>query len=103
MLKSTSSTFSLVLLMDRSKAEQIKAHARAIAKLLYEETEATSPESLETFEGIEVALRSHILEHIGPELGEFFVKQQAAAEQGAAAGLKAPSEMSESRQNKRKS
>ena len=88
--------------MDPSKAEQIKAHARAIAKLLYEETEATRPESLETFEGIELALRGHILERIGPELGEFFVKQQVAAEPGTAVRLRASSETSKSPRNKRK-
>lgn len=88
--------------MDASKAEQIKAHARAIAKLLYEETEATSPDSLETFEGIELALRGHILEHIGPEIGEFFVKQQVAAQQGAAVRLKPSSATSKSQKSKPK-
>jgi len=88
--------------MDASKAEQIKAHARAIAKLLYEETEVSNPESLETFEGIEVALRDHIVEHIGPELGEFFVKQQRAAQPDAAGRSKAPLATSTSQRNKRK-
>ena len=86
--------------MDASKAEQIKAHARAIAKLLYEDTEEATPQHLETFEGIEQAVRDHILEYIGPEIGEFFVKQQAAAEQGAAVSLKAPLETSKLRKNK---
>lgn len=88
--------------MDASKAEQLKAHARAIAELLYEETAANSPESLETFEGIELALRDHILEHVGPELGEFFVKQQAAAVPDVADGSKASLAMSKSRKNKLK-
>ena len=88
--------------MDASKAEQIKTHARALAKLLYEETEASSPESLKTFEGIEVALRGHILEHIGPELGEFFVKQQRAAQPDAVGRSKAPLATSKSQRNKRK-
>ena len=57
--------------MDASKAEQIKAHARAIAKLLYEETEETNPGCLETFEGIEHALRGHILTILGPRSGSF--------------------------------
>jgi len=77
--------------MDASKAAQLKAHARAIAQLLYEETEAYNPQQLENFEGIEQAVRSHILEHVGPEIGEFFVKQQAVVEPGAAARLKASS------------
>lgn len=68
--------------MDASKAAQIKSHAREIAKLLYEETESTSPEQLENFAGIEQAVRSHLLERVGPEIGEFFVKQQASAGEG---------------------
>ena len=59
-------------------------------------TEETAPERLETFEGIEQAIRSHILNHVGPEIGEFFVKQQAAAEPGAAVRLKASLETSKS-------
>ena len=65
--------------MDASKAAQIKAHARAIAELLYEETETANPTQLENFEGIKQAVRGHLLEHVGPEIGEFFVKAQAAS------------------------
>lgn len=88
--------------MDASKAEKIKAHARAIAKLLYEETEAANPSQLENFEGIEQAVRSHLLEHVGPEIGEFFVKQQAAVEPGAAVRLRASSATPKSAKAKRK-
>ena len=89
--------------MDASKAEQIKSHARAIAKLLYTETEATTPEQLENFEGIEQAVRGHILDHVGPEIGEFFVEQQAATELGAAVCLKASLETSKSQKSKHNS
>jgi len=89
--------------MDASKAEQIKSHARAIAKLLYTETEATTPEQLENFEGIEQAVRGHILDHVGPEIGEFFVEQQAATELGAAVRLKASLETSKSQKSKHNS
>ena len=89
--------------MDASKAEQIKSHARAIAKLLYTETEATTPEQLENFEGIEQAVRGHILDHVGPEIGEFFVKQQAANKPGAAVRLKALLETSKSQKSKHNS
>lgn len=54
--------------MDAEKLEQIQAHARAIAALLYEET---APEQLTTLEGIESAVRSHLLEHVSPEIGQF--------------------------------
>ena len=89
--------------MDASKAEQIKSHARAIAKLLYTETEATTPEQLENFEGIEQAVRGHILDHVGPEIGEFFVEQQAATELGAAVRSKASLETSKSQKSKHNS
>ena len=89
--------------MDATTAEQIRSHARAIAKLLYQETEATAPQSLETFGGIEVAVRDHLLEHVGPEIGEFFVKAQANENAGAAVRLKASSATSTSPQQQQKS
>lgn len=88
--------------MDASKAAQLKAHARAIAQLLYEETETSDPQQLENFEGIEQAVRDHFLEHVGPEIGEFFVKQQAVIEPGAAVRLKASSATPKSPKRKRK-
>jgi hypothetical protein len=86
--------------MDASKAAQIKAHARAIAELLYGETD---PKALETFEGIELSVRTHILEQIGPEIGEFFVKQQVEPVEAANGASKVRSETSKSRNSKRKS
>jgi len=61
--------------MDSDKLQRIQAHAREIAALLYEET---SPEQLTTLEGIETAVRGHILNHVSPEIG-VFLSQQAAA------------------------
>lgn len=62
--------------MDTDKPAQIKAHAREIAALLYEESD---PEKLQTLAGIEGVVRSHILEQVSPEIGLFLSKQQAAA------------------------
>ena len=61
--------------MDADKKAQIKAHARAIAALLYEET---APEQLSTLAGIEEAVREHVLEHVSPEIGEFLLKPVTA-------------------------
>ena len=61
--------------MDADKKAQIKAHARAIAALLYEETD---PEQVQTLAGIEEAVREHLLEHVNPEIGNFLSKQAAA-------------------------
>jgi hypothetical protein len=61
--------------MDADKKAQIQAHARAIAALLYEETD---PEQVKTLAGIEAAVRGHLLEHVSPEIGDFLSKQAAA-------------------------
>lgn len=45
------------MLMDANKKAQIQAHARAIAALLYEETD---PEQVKTLAGIEEAVREHL-------------------------------------------
>lgn len=61
--------------MDAEKKAQIQAHARAIAALLYEETD---PEQVKTLAGIEEAVRGHLLEHVSPEIGDFLSKQVVA-------------------------
>jgi len=64
-----------MILMNADKKAQIQAHARAIAALLYAETD---PEQVQTLAGIEDAVRSHILEHVSPEIGDFLLQQLAA-------------------------
>jgi len=65
-------TASPTIPMDADKKAQIKAYVRAIAALLYEETD---PEQVKTLAGIEEAVRGQILEHVGPEIGSFLSKQ----------------------------
>lgn len=60
--------------MNTDKLQQIQAHAQALAALLYDET---APEQLTTLEGIETAVRGHILEYVSPEVGHFLLQQQA--------------------------
>lgn len=85
--------------MDTDKRQQIQAHARAIAALLYDET---APEQLTTLEGIEQAVRGHILEHVSPEIGHFLSQQQAEQRVGENDTLKASLEKSASVKSKRK-
>lgn len=66
--------------MDASKEARFKALTQELAELLYEETD---PEEVKTFKGIENAVRGHLLEHVGPELGHF-LSAQAAAQHGVA-------------------
>lgn len=61
--------------MDKDKQAKIAEHARAIAAMLYEETE---PEQVQTLVGIEEAVRGHLLEHVNPEIASFLSKQVAA-------------------------
>lgn len=60
--------------MDADKKAQIQAHARAIASLLYEETD---PDQVQTLAGIEEAVRGQLLEYVSPEIGNFLSKLAA--------------------------
>lgn len=67
-----------VRLMDASKQARLKALTEELAELLYEETD---PEEVKTLEGIEKAVRGHLLEHVGPELGHFLSARVVAPPQ----------------------
>jgi hypothetical protein len=86
--------------MDSDKLQRIQAHAREIAALLYEET---SPEQLTTLEGIETAVRGHILNHVSPEIGVFLSQQAVARAVVEPDRSKVSSEKSPSPKVKRKS
>lgn len=60
--------------METSKQAQIATHARAIAALLYEETDR---EQVQTLAGIEEVVRSHLLEHVSPEIAIFLSTRAA--------------------------
>ena len=55
-------------------------HAREIAKILHRNTK---PETIETFEGIELAVRQQILEYVSPEIGIFLSKNGPRSDEGA--------------------
>ena len=69
--------------MDTDKKAQIQAHARAIAALLYEETDR---EQVKTLASIEEVVRGHLLEYVSPEIGDFLL-QQVAVQQPDANGV----------------
>lgn len=60
--------------MDASKEARFRALTQELAALLYEET---APEQVKTLAGIEEAIRGHLLNRVGPELGDFLLKQAA--------------------------
>ena len=75
--------------MDASKEARIKALSGELAELLYSETD---PEQVKTLEGIETAVRDHLLEREGPEMGNYLlqlVAQQRADESEASKALSA--------------
>ena len=61
--------------MDASKEARFKALTEELAALLYEETD---PEQVKTLAGIEESIRGHLLERVGPALGNFLLQQAAA-------------------------
>lgn len=73
--------------IDTDKQSKIAEHARAIAAILYEETERTahvgqlncptvsSPEKVKTLVGMHSAVRGHLLEHVNREIASFLSKQ----------------------------
>ena len=72
--------------MDASKEARFKALTEELAALLYEETD---PEQVKTLGGIEAAIRDHLLERVGPDLGKFLLQQAAARQLGENGGSKA--------------
>jgi hypothetical protein len=65
--------------MDASKEARLKALTEEIAALLYEETD---PEAVKTLEGIETAVLGHLLEHVGPQIGNFFIRTSSGTTSG---------------------
>lgn len=58
----------------------IKSHTDAIAAILYRNT----PEAkLQSLEGIEQAVRDHMLESVSPQVGIFLSKQRAKRDQAS--------------------
>ena len=85
--------------MNVDKQAQIQAHVRAIAALLYDET---APEQLTTLEGIEVAVRRHLLEQVSPQIGLFLSKPQVAPAAGEVGNSRASSAKSALRKPKQR-
>lgn len=75
--------------MDAAKEAQIKAHALALAELLYDEAD---PEQVKTLAGIEVTVRDLWLHHVGPEIGNFLSAAAVAQLAGASGTSRASSD-----------
>jgi hypothetical protein len=60
--------------------KQLDAHVKAIAKILYKNT---PPSKIETFEGIETAVRDQVLEHVSPKIAFFLSEKKLEQQKGA--------------------
>jgi hypothetical protein len=65
--------------MNPADARQVQYHLQSAAKLL----KANTPEAdLQDFESIELAARKHMLETVGPAIGEIFFPQESQKQAG---------------------
>ena len=64
--------------MNADKLAQIQAHSQAIAAILYDETDA---QQVQTLEGIEEAVRQHMLEYVSPEVAKILSIRVAKPQQ----------------------
>ncbi len=73
--------------MTPEQKAQLQPHLDAIAKILYEDSD---PASMQTLEAIELRVREQIQTHVSPELGRFLSAQLAARKQAENENSKAP-------------
>jgi hypothetical protein len=58
--------------MTPQQEQALKEHLQAIAKILYDDSD---PATMQTLEGLEMTLRQQIQTHVSPELGNFLSKR----------------------------
>ena len=58
--------------MTPEQEQALKQHLQAIAKILYEDSDRAT---MQTLEGMEMTLRQQIQTHVSPELGSFLSKR----------------------------
>jgi hypothetical protein len=83
--------------MTPEQEQELQSHVQKIAAILYQDTPS---EQLTSLEGIEIAVRQHVLERISPEIGIFLSAQVAAQRQAEVDKSKAVSVNSASRRGK---
>ena len=64
--------------MKTDKLEKIREYGEAIAELLYEET---ASEQVKTLEGIEEAVREHLIKYVNPEIAKILSLKVAEQQQ----------------------
>ena len=66
--------------MTPEQEQALKTHLKAIAQILYDDSDL---EAMTTLEGIELTLRQQIPTHVSPELGSFLSKRSQARKQAS--------------------
>ena len=57
--------------MTESEKNEIQAHVKAIAAILYKDTESREPDRLTSLEGIEIAVREQMQQCVSKDIGIF--------------------------------
>lgn len=73
--------------MTPAQEQALNAHLKAIAQILYDESD---PETMTTLEGIELTVREKIQSHVSPVFVSFLLARLAARNRASAATSKAP-------------
>ena len=71
--------------MTPEQEQSLKTHLKAIAQILYDESD---PEAMKTLEGMELTLRRQIQTHCQPRTGEFFIQTLTGTQAGKPRSLK---------------
>lgn len=58
--------------MTPEQEQALKTHLKAIAQILYDDSD---PKAMETLEGIELTVRQQVQAHVSPDLGSFLSKK----------------------------
>jgi hypothetical protein len=83
--------------MTPQEEQTLKAHADAIAAILYRNTDA---KTLNSLEDIEQSVRQHMLQHVSPHVGTFLSNKRLKQPQEKVAPSKAVSDASTSPKSK---
>lgn len=65
--------------MKPEQEQALKAHLQAIAKILYDDSD---PDTMQTLEGVEMTVRQKIQAYVSPELGIFLLERLQEQSQG---------------------
>jgi hypothetical protein len=84
------------LIMDAQQTKRLQACVQEISEILYQNTPT---EELTTLEGIEKAVRGHMLKEVSPRIGFFLSKQAQAQHKASRAPSKAVLENCDSKPN----